>query len=434
MHHCERWPEEDPTVSAGHPVWRFRPVRISAALMAILVLGACDQPMAQQLPDPKTSGAVPDDDRDDVAQLQIAVDALATSGGGMLTLPAGRFDLSQPLYLRSNVFIVGTDGNTILSNTRFNSADQWPGTLIFAGNMTPASYHDNGEVGYAGQSVRMTGPRTFKLSRCVASAALPAAGTFVWLSTVAGSKGAGGFTRPVYGEVSVATAAGDCMVTTADEFTPPADAALELHWSDGSKSQPASYSNRTPNLPIHDAGLRGLQLASKNGQALVSSGCYKCRFDTLRILSSRRLVMLEGARHTAYDGISGAFRERGIEGAMYASDNIVTNVKAEVAPSSALTMRPAIRFGEQARNNTVRNVQLDLGNVYFGRADKIRFDESSANHLYNVRLLVSKDDGKPLAFFSRREPDVSALMREGALTNVTICVTSRTEEPCRAAK
>ena len=79
--------------------------------------------------------------------------------------------------------------------------------------------------------------------------------------------------------------------------------------------------------------------------------------------------MLEGARHTVYDGIRGEFREREIEGAMYASDNIVSNVVAEFTVVE-FEARPAIRFGEQARRNIIRNVQLDLGSAYMGRANK----------------------------------------------------------------
>ena len=109
-----------------------------------------------------------------------------------------------------------------------------------------------------------------------------------------------------------------------------------------------SSASGIPNAPIREAGLRELQLASEFGQAIVASGCYDCRFgESCVLLSSRRLIMLEGARHTAYEHISGEFRERGIEVAMYASESDVTNVEASFAASSALTVRPAIRLGNR---------------------------------------------------------------------------------------
>jgi hypothetical protein len=143
------------------------------------------------------------------------------------------------------------------------------------------------------------------------------------------------------------------------------------------------------------------------------SGCYDCRFENIDIGSSRRLVMVEGARNTVFDGVTGEFRERGIEFAMYATDNLIRNVDARLA-GNHIGIRPAIRFGEHARRNRLENVRLDLDKAYRGRRDKVRLDDAADNTLFNIELLVEKLDGWPLVYSSRPGQSFTAL-------NVRIC-------------
>lgn len=364
---------------------------------------------------PGPAVAVPDDEKDDAAGLQAQIDAAAARGGGVVTLKAGRYDTGKPLILRSHVTLAGDPAGTTISNAKLVSADQWGGTVMFAGNMNPGSYEDNGGIGYAGRPVTLVGSTELKLSDC--QDAKPPVGAFIWIGTVAGAAETGGNFRPDAGEVTLVSATGECSVSTADALRLPSDQPLKLYWADGSRHIPAG--SPVANVPIVEGGLRDLQFESEHGQAIVESGCYHCRFENIRILGSRRLIMLEGARGTVYDHVSGVFSERGIEFAMYATDNVVSNVDAEYRGKVMLNPRPAIRFGESARRNMVEAVTLRLGSAYVGKRDKIRLDESADNTLSNVSLLTATSDGLAPVFASR--PNATAKM-----TNVKVCVQTAT--------
>jgi hypothetical protein len=186
---------------------------------------------------------------------------------------------------------------------------------------------------------------------------------------------------------------------------------FRIHWSDGSRSEPGDLG--IPNEPVIGAGLESVSLESGAGPALLVSDCYACRFENLYIVRSRRLVGLQATRNSVVDGVTGHFSERGIEVAMFATDNVIRNVDGVVA-ENPLPRRPVIRFGEFASRNTIENARFTLGEAYRGRREKIRFDNSSANKLRNVRLDVTTYDGRKLVYSSR--PDTFY-----DLKNVRIC-------------
>ena len=382
-------------------------LRLLFAVLIVIAGPACTQ----------TAGASPgrpDDDQDDVSALQQLIDEKASAGGGVVALPAGQFDISRPLVLRSRVILEGHPGGTVISNVRFVKSPEWGGTVVFAGAMTPASYHENSGRGYPGRKATIVGSNRVRIEPC--DGPLPQPGQPVWLGTTAGTAGAGGFFRPAWGEITLVREVSGCELLLEDRVTIPGGNSFQVHWSDGSLTEPRS--STVPNTPVVGAGLRRIALASRNGQALIVSGCYACRFEGIRIISSRRLLMIEGSRHTVYDGITGQFRERGIEFAMYATDNVVRNVDARLA-GDHIGIRPAIRFGEHARRNRVEDVRLNLGRAYFGRRDKIRLDDAADNTLARVRLQVNQLDRWPLIFTSR--PDPSYTVQDVRICNAEVC-------------
>ena len=366
---------------------------------------------------------IADDGKDDRAGLQAEIDRISASGGGTLQLENGTYDLASPLYLRSGVEIAGRGERTILSSKALNDRGSWWGTTLFAGNLTPGSFADETGQGYRGRPVRRVSAQEVALERCSESDVAKLPGKVVWLSSEETIPGRMERPKPVHGEFTVVTGVDGCSIRVADPIEVPPDYELLLHWSDGSRAEPAPGTGE-PNHPIRDAGLRNLQLESGfDGQALLSSGCYRCTFTDLHIGNSRRLLMVQGMRHTRYQGITGTFRERGIEVVMYAKDNVVEDVEATFLPSSDHEVRPAIRFGEYARDNVVRNVRLNLGEAYVGR-DKIRFDPSVGNRLENITLVVPRDDDRPRFLYKgpnelRAAGDV--LPPETSLDGVRLC-------------
>ena len=367
---------------------------------------------------------IPDDGKDDRAALQAEIDEISANGGGILQLEKGKYDLAMPLYLRSGVQIVGRGNDTVLSSKTFNKRGSWFGTTVFAGNLTPASFADASGQGYAGRPIRRLSSREVEIDSCPEDEVAELPGKVVWLSSEETIPGRMDRPKPVYGEFTLVAAVQGCRVQIADAIDAPAGQPLLIHWSDGSRAVPAPGDGE-PNAPIKDAGLRDLQLESGfDGQALLSSGCYRCSFINLHVGNSRRLLMVQGMRHTRYQGITGTFRERGIEIVMYAKDNIVDGVDASFLPSPDHEVRPAIRFGEYARDNVIRNVTLRLGEPYVGR-DKIRFDPSVGNRLEDIKLIVPRDDDRPRYVYKGpdfRRAEADMLPPDTALVGVQLCL------------
>ncbi|HEV2746389.1 MAG TPA: hypothetical protein VGW34_03715 [Allosphingosinicella sp.] len=335
----------------------------------------------------------PDDGRDDRGQLQAAIDRLSAAGGGTLQLERGTYDIALPLYLRSAVHIAGRGRDTIITNRRFNNETSWFGTIIFAGNLTPGSYSDDMGEGYPGRPVRRLAADEVELERCAQKEVATLPGRVVWLSSREATPGRMGRRKPVHGEFTAATGVSGCRIRLQDRIDIPPEQGLLLHWSDGSRALPVADHSQ-PNAPIRDAGLRNIQIESAAGQAMIGSGCYRCSFVNVHFGKTRRLIPVQGMRHTRFQGITGFFTERGIELAMFAKDNIVEDVDAELRGRSQRGVAPPIRFGEYARDNVLRNINLRLGEAYVGR-DKIRFDASAGNRLENIRLTVPRDDRRP---------------------------------------
>jgi hypothetical protein len=325
--------------------------------------------------------------QDNRPALQAAIDRLAAAGGGTLQLENGSYDVNGPIYVRSGVTIAGRGRGTIITNEKFRQGTGWGGITVFAGNLNPGSFSNALNEGYPPRPTRRVSDRELTIDNCNAREVAGITGRVVWLSTELSEPGRRGRPNPRYGEMSLAERVDGCRVRLADPISAPANVPVRIHWSDGSRALPLDE----PNVPIRDAGMRDLQLASPNGQALLVSGCYKCNFTNLHIGRSRRLFTLQGMRHGQYRNITGNFTERGIEVVQYATQNVVDGVDAQFLRAGNEATRPAIRFGEYARDNIVRNVRLRLGEAYIGR-DKIRFDESAGNRLMNIKLMMPRGD------------------------------------------
>jgi hypothetical protein len=102
------------------------------------------RPASQTVRDVTHYGAIPDDGIDDTAAIQRAIDALPTGSGvpgvgkeytgGLVLLPAGRFDTSAPLLVPSGVWLRGRGNATVIHN---GSGDAGRGAVELV------SRHDN---------------------------------------------------------------------------------------------------------------------------------------------------------------------------------------------------------------------------------------------------------------------------------------------------
>lgn len=336
---------------------------------------------------------LPDDGIDDRAGLQARIDEVAGAGGGVVQLESGTYDLAGPIFLRTNVTLAGRGPTTILYNARTNISSDWLGTVVFAGNLAPGNYSETDERGYPGLPAVQASETSVTIPNCDQRQLGPLVGEVVWLASAGGFSGTRGFFRTEYGKMNAVSSVNGCTIGLADTIGIPADQQLRLHWSDGSKRYPTGLGQ--PNRAIRDAGVTDVQLVSAEGQGMLVTGCYHCSFSNLTMGRTRRLFSVQGTRRSTYRNITGVFTERGIELAMFASDNTVENVQGTFCGEGRHEIRPAIRFGEYARDNLVQNVTMNLGPHYAKRV-KIRFDESAGNKLKNVRLLVSKDDDRQL--------------------------------------
>lgn len=407
--------------------WRLR---LRGAVAAVLLLGWTTGSTAAGVV-PAPAEPTPDDGLDDAPALQHAIDALWRQGGGTLRLPAGEFDLAASLRLRSGVTLEGVGRDTHLNGRRLNARKGWGGVVVFAGNMGPVNYSDvNG--GYGGRSTVRAGRDALEIPDCEERPA-PAVGTVIWTSGDPAASGRRGAPHSPHDEMNLIVSADGCTLRLSLPITAPAEEGLAMHASDGSALGP----DRLPQSPIKDAVLRDLSLGSENSQALIVSGCFRCVVERVHIRRSRRLLPVQGSRGSRFENISGEFTERGIEFAAFATENTVKNVTGAYVPVEGLTPRPAIRFGEYARNNSLSEVRLMLGPAYRGRT-KIRFDESMKNRLETIQLLVPGADD-PARAVVYRGPGADRASRvdrppETTLVDVSLCFTGPGAGPCRALR
>lgn len=385
-------------------------LRCSLVLLCAVLLVRC-APVEGQTP-------IPDDGQDDAAAIQAAIDARAGSGDGVVQLEAGTYNLSRPIFLRDGVTLAGRGATTHLTNAGLNGKSNWLGAIVFAGNIAPVSYAGTVAKGFPGRPAVREGERSVSVAECKAD--LPPAGTVIWLSSAAASKAKRDTPTSRYGEINLVRSVQGCTLELDAPVNAPAGERLWVHWPDGSAEAPPG----TPQRTIREAGLRDLALSSTNSTALIVSGCYRCNFTGLTIERSRRLVGLQGTRGSLYQGIRGTFMERGIEFAMYATENTVKDVDAGFSPGGGWEARPAIRFGEFANNNVVSQVRLRLGEGHRGET-KIRFDESYRNRLDGVELDIPGEDDLRRTFGYRGEGAARLALGVAApdtsLNNVSLC-------------
>ncbi len=393
--------------------------RCSLLLLCAVLLARC-APVEGQTP-------IPDDGQDDAPAIQAAIDAQAGAGDGVVQLEAGTYNLSRPLFLRDGVTLAGRGATTHLTNAGLNGKSSWLGVIVFAGNIAPVSYAGTVAKGFPGQLAVREGERGLSIPNC--KAALPAAGTVIWLSSAPASKAKRETPTSRYGEINLVRSAQGCTLQLDAPINAPANERLWVHWSDGSVDAIPGVPQRT----IRQAGLRDLALNSTNSTALIVSGCYRCNFTDLTFERTRRLVGLQGTRGSLYQGIRGTFLSA-------ASRWPCSQPRTPCATSSAITARaaagearPPIRFGEFANNNVISQVRLNLGEAHRGEL-KIRFDESYGNRLDGVELDVPGEDDVQRAFGYCGEGAARLAMGtispNSSLTNVALCWPSGNTRRC----
>ncbi|MEZ5841290.1 MAG: glycosyl hydrolase family 28-related protein [Hyphomicrobiales bacterium] len=357
----------------------FLPPMLAALAMAVAAAAPAGSAIAAGRVTAAAFGAVPDDGRVDGAALQAAIDRLAASGGGTLSLPKGRFVLERSLYLRSGVAVVGAGAATVLTTEGGSPAPHWRATAVFAGNMMAPSFAENGGRGYAPLPVAGWSERTLRLGDC-RGRSLPEAGDVVWIASADGYAGAGGFLRPDWGRITAVTERRGCRIVLADPLDAPAGTALTLGHADGSITDPG----REPILPIANARLANLAIDSALGNGLLVSGCYRCSFENLVFGRTQRFLALQAVRHVEVRNVSGTFSRRGIEFAMLASDTRVAGIKARFEPGATVDrLRPAVRFGENAEGNSVSDGEFLLAGADGGMA-LVQFLRSQNNAVRSV--------------------------------------------------
>ena len=363
--------------------------------------------------------AIPNDGNDDLAALQQQIDETARRGGGVVQLEEGRYHVSKPLYLRTGVELRGRGPGTVITNEGLNNASSWLGITVLAGSLNPGSYVSNGGRGHTGIPVTISGERTVTFEDCRPGLPSPEEGTVVWLASEDGIIAGGDNLRPAAGEVSRVESEEGCDIVLADPIGVPDDMEIRLYWDRGGV---AVFDGLGENAPIADAAIRDLQIRSTRSQALISSGCYSCEFTGLTIGRSRRFIVVQGMRHTVYRNIRGSFTERGIEVTMLAKDNLVEDARGTFDPDPGMAARPAIRFGEFATGNTLRDIELDLGDK-FGRQIYVRFDEAGENTLQDVTLNVTGTRSpRPVAYRPRGARRARITVPDGTmLDEVSVC-------------
>ena len=361
---------------------------LSSAVFPLLLIVGCTPVESRDF--------FPDDGLDDAEELQAEIDATAAMGGGTVALDNGTYNLSRPVYLRDNVALQGKGPATILTNEGLNKKTTWGGVTLFAGNLSAASFTYNGGRGYPGYGVKKIDTSSVRFLNCPSPTSAPVAGNLVWLASVIGEKGSGGWHRPYAGDMHLVTSVSDCTVSFADPVTISEAFDINLHGANKAEVDTRSVGQYRP---IKRASVRDVQLRSDSSQALLSSGCYDCQFTGLTIGRSRWLLAVQGMRNSLYSDIQGAFGERGIEFAMFATENVIENISGLYERREGYKMRPVLRWGENARGNLVQNVVLNLTDAV-DRAYLIRFDESSDNTLSDITLMVN-DKARPATFIYR---------------------------------
>jgi len=373
--------------------------------------------------------AKPVSDGNDTAALQELIDAAAKDGGGIVQLDARTYRVSSPIYLRDGVTLRGAGPKTKITNVGLNSAPLWGGVVLFAGNIGPASYSGAIGIGYPGHRSRRIDTRTLDVTDCD-PAALPRVGQVVWTASEALETGNRGVPLPEYGEINAVTAVSDCRISLADPISAPAGMPIDLHWSDGSTVRPLDV----PNVPIRDAGVENLTLESERSEGIVVSGCYRCRFTDLVMARTQRLFPVQGTRGSLFENISGTFTKRGIEFAMYGTGNTIRNIRGTYRYEPDVKPRPAIRFGEYARDNIIEDVVLDLRDRYSEKV-KIRFDGSGGNKLRDIQILVADrpDQHDAVMYRAANSQAVTDRRPEGTvIERVRMCRNEDDENGCVA--
>jgi len=418
-------PESPPTALATPPKARRGTLLLALAVpIAAAALFAAGPDLRNE-----ALAAKPSENGDDTAALQKLIDTASHDGGGVVQLAAGTYRVAKPLYLRSGVTLRGAGPDTKITNVGLNKGLQWGGVVLFAGNIGPASYSGAIGIGYPGHPARRVDAQTLELEGCN-PATLPKVGQIVWTSSEALENGNRGVPLPEYGEMNAVSAVSDCRVALADPVSAPAGMPLELHWSDGSTVRPLG----DPNLPIRDAGVERLTLESDRSQAIVVSGCYHCRFTDLVIAKSLRLFPVQGTRGSLFENISGTFTQRGIEFAMYGTGNTIRNIRGTYRFEPGVKPRPAIRFGEYARDNIIEDVVLDLRDRYSEKV-KIRFDGSGGNKLRDIQILVADrpDQHDAVMYRAANSQAVTDRRPEGTvIERVRMCRNEDDENGCVA--
>src|SRR5688572_26115861 len=101
-------------LSKGHRMQRLLPALLGLVLVGLLCIQLSGQSAA---PKSRLPGAQPEVNAIDFPSLQAAIDALPPAGG-VVRLPAGKFEIAQPLVIeREDVLLIGQGTATHIANT-----------------------------------------------------------------------------------------------------------------------------------------------------------------------------------------------------------------------------------------------------------------------------------------------------------------------------
>lgn len=309
-------------------------------------------------------GAVHDSVTDDGPAIQAGIDYIHNNvPGAILFFPAGNYRDTLPVYMRSNVNLLGVGESSNIFNDRVTSTkfnDRGP---IFFGNLTPASW-DSSDLKYF--SASYANSNKVKVGTDIDSFAIGdiviMRGATFWLNT-------DGQVRPHVVRINkVVDKSGDTLILDESLDTTITKIAISGHYLPGSGKRLDAYGN--PAKFISNFSVSNLKLQSNYGDVTLGVAMYKAKFQNIWTEGNESLGG-NGEAFCNFDHIYAKFREQAWESSIGTHNTIINDLQATWILNPAGENKPVIKFGESVYNVLFTNLKINNGNptrpaVWFG--------------------------------------------------------------------
>jgi phage-related protein len=332
----------------------------------------------------KQAGAKGDFVADESIYFQAAQDALtALPNGGELYVPAGKYKITNPVYLRSNVQMYGAGTATYINNTNTPATSGYQTAVVFfMGNMAGADFDLLTPYSFTGA----IGDRTITLS--TANAANFTAGKACVL------KGAKRFyqdssyyntnlspttknirTIAIDGYINLVESVnyGTGVVTLRHPlqvaFTSGSTVRCEGVFTSGSTDEVGQAKYIWKNGSIANMRIESL------GPWTMRGGMFECLLEDL-FIKARHLIYGNGFSHSTIKNLKGLFHQKCMEVAIFTHDNFIKWIdcawSGQFGDLNSLATEPGgpkgsvFQMGEGAHHNTIEDVSINAGNLSIG--------------------------------------------------------------------